>query len=222
MMRWAIVGLLGLAAVLACGSTGQGEDKKESIRLFNGKDLTGWRIFLDPRKKDVAPDQVFSVVDGTIRCEGQVAGYIITEKEYDNFELRFEWKWGSKVHSGRNSGCFVHVTGPDKIWPKGVEAQLMDQRAGDFWLVDGFQLTVDKARQDPNTSRHYFHMKGGVEKPHGEWNQYVVICKGNTVKLIVNGVEQNEGTDAEITKGKILFQSEGAEIYFRNIELKPL
>lgn len=222
MVRWFIAGILCVGMVMALVSPMQGEDQKGEQPLFNGKDLTGWRIFLDTRKKEISPEQVFSVVDGAIRCEGNVAGYIISEKEYENYELRFEWKWGSKVHSGRNSGCFVHVSGPDKIWPKGVEAQLMDQHAGDFWLVDGFQLTVDKSRQDKRTPRHYMHMKDGVEKPHGEWNQYVVICKGNTIKLIVNGVEQNEGTEAESTKGKILFQSEGAEIFFRNIVLKPL
>lgn len=190
----------------------------QPILLFNGKDLTGWRPFVDPRNK-VDAKEVWSVVDGAIRCEGQVNGYLITEEEYENYELTLEWRWGSKVHTGRNSGVFVHVTGPDQIWPKGVEAQLMAGRAGDFWLVGGFKLKIDDARRDPATPRHYFHLKDGVEKPLGEWNHYRILCDGGLVRLTVNGVLQNEGTEAEATKGRILLQSEGAEIWFRNIQL---
>jgi hypothetical protein len=88
--------------------------------------------------------------------------------------------------------------------------------------VDGFKLQVDPARQDPKVSRHYFHLKDGVEKPIGEWNQYEITCDGDKIKLVVNGTLQNEASGAEATRGKILLQSEGAEIHFRNIELKPL
>ena len=198
------------------------DDKEEGwIRLFNGKDFTGWKKYLDP-KKNADPDTIWSVKDGMIVCEGSVYGYLLTEKDYENYHLRLQWRWGDKVTTNRNSGVFVHVSGPDKIWPKGVEAQLFAGRAGDIWLVDGFKLTVDAARQDPKSKRHYLHLKDGVEKPIGEWNQYDITCKGDTINLVVNGEPENEGTQAEQTKGKILLQSEGAEIYFRNIELKPL
>jgi hypothetical protein len=210
------LGLLGLAPA------GPADDKGEGwVRLFNGKDFTGWRKFLDPKSK-ADPDQIWTVQDGMIRCEGSVNGYLITEKDYRDYVLRVQWRWGDKVTAGRNSGVFVHVSGPDKIWPKGVEAQLFSGRAGDFWLVDGFKLHVDPSRRDPKTPRHYLHLKDRVEKPLGEWNQYEITCKGDTIKLVVNGVPENEGTDAEATEGKILLQSEGAEIFFRNIELKSL
>ena len=115
-------------------------------------------------------------------------------------------------------------SGPDKIWPKGVEAQLYSGSAGDFWLVDNFKLTVDKDRQDPKTARHYMRMKTDkpVEKKIGEWNKYEITCKGDTISLVVNGVKVNEGTEAEASKGKILLQSEGAPVHFRNIKLTPL
>jgi hypothetical protein len=210
--------LVGAVMLAAFPSAGFPLAVDQPILLFNGKDLTGWRTFVDPRQK-VDPKEVWSVVDGAIRCEGQVNGYLITEEEYENYELNLEWRWGSKVHTGRNSGVFVHVTGPDQIWPKGVEAQLMAGRAGDFWLVGGFKLKIDESRRDPATPRHFFHLKDGVEKPLGEWNHYRILCDGGLVRLTVNGVLQNEGTDAEVTKGRILLQSEGAEIWFRNIQL---
>jgi hypothetical protein len=61
-----------------------------------------------------------------------------------------------------------------------------------------------------------------AEKPIGEWNTIECICHGDTIINIVNGVIVNEGTDASVTKGKILLQSEGAEVFYRKVELKPL
>jgi hypothetical protein len=215
-----------LAALLLGGlaAPGPADEKGKAdgwVKLFNGKDLSGWKAYLPPKSK-VTPDKIWSVHDGIIDCEGSVYGYLITEKEYGDYVLRLQWRWGKKVTKGRNSGVFVHVSGPDKIWPKGVEAQLFAGHAGDFWLVDGFTLQVDPARRDPKTPRHYYRLKDVSEKPIGEWNQYEITCKGDTIKLVVNGKLANEGTKAEATRGKILLQSEGAEIHFRNVELKQL
>lgn len=206
-------------AVSAGTSAGQGDGW---VKLFNGKDFSGWKKFLDP-KKQADPNKIWTINNGVIHCEGSVNGYLVTEKEYENYVLKVEWKWGDKMAGkNRNSGVFVHVVGEDKIWPKAIEAQLMSGRAGDFWLVDNFKLKIDPKRQDPKQPRHYFRSKDDVEKPIGEWNQYEITCKGNSVKLVINGHVVNEGTDAELSKGKILLQSEGAEILFRNVELKPL
>ena len=216
-----------LLAVLALASLSPApaeEDKKESgTALFNGKDLSGWKTYLDPRAKDVKPEDVWSVKDGVIRCKGKPFGYLLTEKEYGNYVLTVEWRWPTKQEHP-NSGVFVHVSGPDKIWPKGVEAQLYAGHAGDFWLVGDFKLEVDKERQDKGTSRHYYRIDKDtpVEKKPGEWNRYEITCRGNSIRLVVNGKLVNEGKNAEATKGKILLQSEGAPIEFRNIKLSPI
>ena len=191
------------------------------VKLFNGKDLSGWDRFLDP-KAGADPDKIWTVKDGVIICEGSVPGYLTTQKEYDNYVLRLEWRWGTRMSRGRNSGVFVHVVGPDKIWPKGVEAQLMSEHAGDFWLVDGAKLWINPRQHEAKGSRHYYRLKDGVEKPVGEWNQYEITCKGGAIKLVINGHLVNIGTESELTRGKILLQSEGAEIHFRNVELKPI
>jgi hypothetical protein len=214
--------LLGtVATVLSISRVGEAADEGWT-KLFNGKDLTGWDTFVDPRAKDVKPEDIWSVKDGVIICKGQVPGYLLSKEEYDNYVLRLEWRWGDTAARGRNSGVFVHVVGPNKIWPKAIEAQLMADHAGDFWLVDGAKLWVNPARQDQQTKRHYLRMQDGVEKPLGEWNQYEITCKGNAIKLVVNGHVVNIGTESELTRGKILLQSEGAEIHFRNVELKPI
>ena len=61
-----------------------------------------------------------------------------------------------------------------------------------------------------------------AEKPTGEWNTVEVVCDGDKITNIVNGVVVNEGTDASVTKGQILLQSEGAEVFYRKVELTPL
>ncbi len=66
-----------------------------------------------------------------------------------------------------------------------------------------------------------FRGKDDVEKPAGEWNRMEVICDGDSITNIVNGYVVNVGTKSSLTKGKILFQSEGAEILFRKIEVRP-
>ncbi len=220
----ALVALLAFLFVGVAASAGPAAEEAGWIKLFNGKDLTGWKPFLDPKAK-ASPAEIWTIKDGVIYCDGSVNGYLVTEKEYENYVLRVQWRWGDKVHTKskvRNSGVFVHVVGQDKIWPKAVEAQLMADHAGDFWLVDGFKLKVDPARRDPKVDRHFFRTKDHVEKKLGEWNQYEITCQGDTVKLVINGESVNEGSGAELTKGKILLQSEGAEIHFRNVELKPL
>jgi len=221
-MRAVLVAVIaGLAALGAAGLC-HAEDKGAAVKLFNGKDFTGWKKYLDP-KAAADPEKIWTVKDGIIICDGSVNGYIVTDKDYEDYILKLKWRWGEKVARGRNSGVFVHTVGPDKIWPKAVEAQLMADHAGDFWLVDEFKLEVPKAQQDPRTPRHYFRTKDKVEKPIGEWNEYVIHCpKDGTVKLYINGQLVNEGKNAELTKGKILLQSEGAEIHFKDIELIPL
>src|SRR5437016_206332 len=127
MMRRPMLAAALLTALLAAGLTRPGSAADEGwIKLFNGKDLNGWKVFLDP-KKEADPNKIFTVEDGVIRCEGSVNGYIRTEKEFGDFVLRVQWRWGEKgpKKGARNSGVFVFVSGEDKIWPKGVEAQLM-------------------------------------------------------------------------------------------------
>jgi len=67
-----------------------------------------------------------------------------------------------------------------------------------------------------------FRGKNDVESPGNGWTRVEVICDGDSITNIVNGVVVNHGTKSSLTKGKIIFQSEGAELYFRKIELTPL
>jgi hypothetical protein len=67
-----------------------------------------------------------------------------------------------------------------------------------------------------------FRGKNDVEKPLGEWNTLVVSMKGDTMTVRLNGVTMTRATGLGVTRGKIQIQSEGAEVLFRKIVLKPL
>src|SRR4051794_33596795 len=161
-----LAGMLAALVSLGLVALGPAEERGGVVRLFNGKDLSGWKKFVDPKSK-ADPDRIFTVQNGEIVVDGSVNGYIRTEKDYGDYVLRVQWRWGDKVAHGRNSGVFVHVSGPDKIWPKGVEAQLMSGHAADIWLVDNFKLHVDPKRRDPKIDRHFLRLKDNIEKPIG-------------------------------------------------------
>ncbi|MBP7746336.1 MAG: DUF1080 domain-containing protein [Phycisphaerae bacterium] len=185
------------------------------VRLFNGKDLTGWQACLPEGGK---MDEVWTVADGVLVCKGQPVGYIRTTADYTNYVLKLEWRFNPVTKQAGNSGVLLRLIGPDKVWPKSVEAQLQSGNAGDFWNIDEFPMKVDPARTEGrNTKKTH-----GAERPIGDWNEYEITVDHGTITLRVNGEVLNEATDVQETPGKIGLQSEGAEIHFRNVRLAPL
>jgi hypothetical protein len=217
---------LGLSLAWAVPMVPARADDK-AISLFNGKDLSGWTIFIrhadksDPRSD---PKGVFKVEDGVIHISGEEFGCLTTEREFENYRLTVEFKWGekkwpprAKPTDRRDSGILMHCVGPDKVWTKSIECQIQEHDCGDFHMVDGTTIEIDGK---PTKSRVI--KKTDAEKPNGEWNTIEVVCDGDKITNIVNGVVVNEGTHASVTKGRILLQSEGAEVYYRKVELQPL
>ncbi len=223
--------ILLLAAACAAGAD-------DSIKLFNGRDLSGFYTYLDGLGADRDPDRVFSVRDGAIRISGQRYGYICTRREFDNFYLDVEFKWGEetwppRVSNARDSGILFHVTGEDKVWPRSIEFQMIEGGTGDIILVGGTELTVKGERRASGRFDRfgkgpwkdlagYRDPSGEVEKPRGEWNRLELWAQGDRVRMLVNGKLVNEGAGASVQKGKILFQSEGAEVFIRKVELRSL
>jgi hypothetical protein len=116
---------------------------------------------------------------------------------------------------------------------------MIEGRTGEIILVgNGTSITVDgvtKTRgKDKGThiARYnqgpwqdvagYRDPKMEYENPHGEWNVKELFADGDTIKFVVNNKVANQGAGAKPARGKILFQCEGAEVWFRNMELRPL
>ena len=180
----------------------------DTIDLFNGENFEGWYMY----KKDA-----WRVRGGEIYCSGKPTGFLRTKKEYSDFKLTFEWRWPEK--SG-NSGVLLHMSDQDKVWPLCVEAQLMNNRAGDL-IGMGCKFNENKAKKDGPIS-YTPRMNDSNEKETGGWNSYEIVCDDDTVELKINGQYQNKATGVSISKGYIGFQSEGVPIMFRNIKLTPL
>ena len=204
------------------------DDAAKTVSLFNGKDLAGWYTFTPHADKSVDPytdpKGVFKVEDGVIHVSGEEFGCLTTKQEYDNYRLRLEVKWGTKKwpprhqeKTPRDSGILMHCVGPDKIWTKSIECQIQEHDFGDFYLVGGTTIEAKGKTQKGRVVR-----TKDVEKPLGEWNVVEVICDGDTITNVVNGVEVNKATKASVARGKIILQSEGAEVFFRNITITPL
>jgi hypothetical protein len=190
--------------------TGCGGDR---VSLFNGRTLDGWQPYLADAAAD--PASVWSVSEGVLRCEGKPNGYIATVGQYSDYRLHLEWRW---PQNPTNSGVLLHMTGPDKIWPQCIEAQLQNGNAGDFYLIggtDGVGLSEKQGSRIPKIGP-------SSEKEPGQWNTYDIVCRADTIELHVNGILQNKAKQASVTAGKICLQSEGSPIEFRNITLTPL
>ncbi len=239
------------------------EAQKSKIQLFNGKDLSGWYTFLKGEGKNVDPDHVFTVQNGLIRISGQEFGCITSNKEYSNYKLEVEFKWGEKtfpprVNNARDSGILLHSTGEDGgfsgTWMHSIECQLIEGGTADIIVVgDGtpkYSVTTTVGPEKEDSSYVYrpngtpvtitgdrinwfardpfwkdvkgFRGAKDLEKPHGEWNKIEVLAKGKEITIFLNGAKANHAYDVNPQGGRIQIQSEGAEIFFKRIEVTPL
>jgi len=238
---------LTLLACVGAGVSGLSQTippHKAEIVLFDGSNLNSFDTFLKSKGLNSDPDHVFKVEHGVIHVSGKEMGYIITKQSYHDFYLRAEFKWGEGTYGeregkARDSGILYNIQGENKVWPRSVEFQITEGGTGDFWMTDGAALTgpdhkrvegpagsaskIDHIGKGPSQNVVGFRDPvGELEKPHGEWNVLELVTHGNEVKQYVNGVLANAGTDPTPTEGKILFQSEGAEVFFRRMTLYPL
>ncbi|MCW0481169.1 3-keto-disaccharide hydrolase [Gaoshiqia sediminis] len=244
---------------LTIGSTASAQPMKS---LFNGKNLKNWDIFIgtalkgfDDLKLKATPESTFSVVekDGEklIRVSGDVNASLATKKEYENYHLRLEYRWGEAVYTSRNSGLLYHSYGPFGAgigtWMSSIELQLMHENLGDaYMMADTYaEISVSEVGQNKvfdkaGKSLAFGNDQNGgkmarkqqhAEKPLGEWNVVDLYCLGNTAIHVVNGVKVMEcrntgklgnGTVVPLSKGKIQLQSEGGEFFIRNIQLEKI
>ncbi len=184
----------------------------QRTELFDGKSLDGWTFVSAGTNAPAAA--IWSVTNGVIFCEGKPNGYARTLKWYRDYRLHVEWRWPA---GAGNSGVFLHLNPPDKVWPMCFEAQLLAGSAGEVRLNGGAKADLADAnakfvpRQHPSS-----------EKPTGEWNAYDIVCRGHTISVRVNGVLQNEVTGTSVDCGTIGLQAEGAPVEFRNVILDKL
>ena len=220
--------IAGLAGILIAVSVGNclGQDaqpdyplpqsRENTVRLFNGKDFTGFTFCM---KNDADSMQTWSVTNGVIHCTGKPIGYIRTTQVYSNYFLTVEWRFLKVAPKADNTGVLVHMQLPDKVWPMCVQVQGKHGRQGDLFTMVGAEAKEHKG-MDANTP---VPMHGeSMENPVGEWNTADTICTHGKVESFINGHFMNEITECTIDSGYIGIQSEGGDIEIRAITFSGL
>jgi hypothetical protein len=241
----------------------------ESIELFNGKNLDGWYPYVKGKGRS-DPNGVFRVVDGQLRVSGEVDGYLSTRDAWQDYRLVVEFHWGESNRAdrkgkARDSGLFLHSTGPDGnsfdaqgAYKAAIECQIMEGAVGDFLLIRGKDSDGD-ALEPRLTTRisplrdaedwPFFHPCGQpferkvwgrinhrgksrrwtdtfnfgrAEDAKHHWHRIECVCAGDRICVFVDGKLANAAWNVFPASGPILLQSEGSEIFFRKIELRPL
>lgn len=169
-------------------------------------------------------------------------GLFYTNKTYSKYMLKFEYKWGENKANNYeqfqyDAGLYYHVI-DDKIWPKGIEYQVRynpetdKNHTGDYWGLAPYDWTADESNQfafiedggKPQPPRGHEHLASPTRNFNGlnnQWNQCEVIVMGDKYSIHkLNGEIVNMATNFVVSEGKIGFQAETAEIYYRNIEIK--
>lgn len=232
--------------------------------LFNGKDLHGWYTYLQEHGRNSDPDGIIAIEDGVIHCYKRqahgshvVMGYLATEKEFENYHLRLQYKWGEKQFEPRlalkrDAGLYYHIVGEDAVWPKSLQFQIQETDVGDLLALYGVQVDtwIDPATKDHEQATFLHPADGGESTVLGGsgigyqkrykmyeldgWNTIELIVRGNTVTQIVNGKIVNQcenvryadpqsgAAPVPLSKGRIALEIEATEIYYRNIEIRPL
>jgi hypothetical protein len=173
----------------------------------------------------------FLVRNGLLVSLGTPNGHLITDAVFQDFRLNVRYRFAGKPG---NCGVLVHASRPRalyKMFPKSIEVQMMHENAGDFWcIVEDIAVPDMEKRRGPRQSwgvtegkeRRIVNLTDGTEKPLGQWNEMVVECLKDTVKVWLNGDLVNFGYNATATKGQIAVQAEGAEVEFQHLLLQPI
>lgn len=200
--------------------------------LFDGRTMNGWKDY-----NGTTLTQPWHVVDGCIQAKGDgsdASGYIVSDKQYENFELSWDWK----LSKGGNSGMLYHVVERPQFpvpYVTGPEYQLIDEANFPDKLEEWQKCGVDYAMHLPDLTKMKMN-------PAGEWNNSKIVFDNGHVEHWMNGekilefeawtddwfAKKNSGKWANAPeyglakKGVLCLQDHGYPASFRNIKIKEL
>ena len=211
---------LAAATVLISGCKTRPWSDRGFKPLFDGQTLTGWKLV--NQKGDG-----YGVTNGVLFCTKDGGGNLLTEQEYENFILRFEFK----LEDGSNNGLGIRAPLEGDAAYLGMEIQILEEGAAE-------KGKWGKLKPEQFHGSIYgvaAAQKGALNAP-GEWNTQEVIANGRQIKVIVNGITVLDANLNEINdptkiakhpglfreRGHLGFLGHGDYIEFRNIRIKEL
>jgi hypothetical protein len=199
-----------MAAVLWAGALAMAaaEDEEGFVPLFNGKDLTGWKL-RNPKGKNLWTVEPGGVLKNTV-AKGEHGTDLVTEKKFWNFTVRYEYM----VPDGSNSGFYLR--GRHEIQILGDAHSKGKPGTGSNGAIYGFKA--------PDVF---------ASKPGDQWQTCEATIIGNRITVILNGqkihdnVECTRPTGGELDRnvnepGPIMLQGDHGTVSFRNIRIKEL
>jgi len=203
--------------MFACGAAAGNE--AGFVSIFNGKDLTGWRL-VNGKGRGYVVD-----ADHTLECPADGGGNLLSEKEYSNFILRFDFK----LTPGANNGVGIRAPFEGDAAYQGMEIQILDDEDPQYkgWL---------RPEQHHGSVYDLIPARVGFRKPVGEWNSEEIYANGPHIRVTVNGVIILDSSleiirEPEVlkkhpgvrrTSGHVGFLGHGSQLWFRNIRIKQL
>lgn len=214
----------------------EGHGEHETVSLFDGKTLDGW-------KHSALGTAEYAVVDGTIKgvtVEGSPNSFLLSEKQYGDFELTFEVKVHDQLNSGvqirsrEKSEADLAASGKDgkpakdinRFFGPQVEIEASPGQSGYIYgEATGRGWLSPETKND--ASHAHSHMK------NGEWNKFKIVAQGVRIQTWINGEKVADLSDEEIykthPKGHIGLQVHGIkkgtgpfDVQWRNIQLKGI
>jgi len=183
------------------------KEKKQGWKLlFDGKTTKGWHTYL----KDTVGSR-WQVIDGTLVFDETKprsgGGDIVTNEEYENYELNLEWK----VAKGSNSGIIFDIQedpANTATYATGPEMQVLDN-------IDA----ADNKKQN-HLAGCLYDMSGDatVSKPRpvGEWNKVRLIQNKGHLTFYLNDIKTFEGQIGSEEWNKMIANSKFKDPYFKN------
>ena len=215
MMRGVLRVSMLVAGVVSLGlpvsvAAAEKSDDAGWVQLFNGKDVTGWKVYPEGTGN-------WQVKDGAIVGSGRASHLFSERGDYENFHYRVE----AKINDGGNSGQYFRTQfGPG--FPKGYEAQINSTQRDPIKTGSLYPAFNSKLRPE---ERDKLLIKEKLHKPD-EWFTQEVIAQGNHIVIKVNGRTTVDFVDREksFTKGHFAIQQHdpGGRIDVRKIEVKEL
>ncbi len=207
---------VGLVFLLAAAAAADARDKGQWIQLFNGKDLTGWKVKIKGHELGDNYGNTFRVEDGLLKvCYdkyetfGGKFGHLFYDKEFSNYKLRVEYRFvGDQTPGGagwafRNSGIMIHgqppaSMGKNQNFPVSIEVQLLGgsgtgKRPTANLCTPGTNVVM-------NGKLHTQHCTSSKSKTyHGDqWVTVLVEVRDNTIKHIIDGETVIAYTDPQL------------------------